>query len=324
MIFGLNGQSSKNINDLFLEGATIEWNRFYTGKIAGTHDCELQLAYDGFNCKGFLTINSSNEAFVLEGSLENDKLQLVEKYDGLPSSYINGSLKDNFIDLEWQAIGGDRVTEAFFVSRSDLNVKGSNTGGVKKMNEFGDYYDFFIDKRINLPETKHDKFQKWIFEKANGFEREINKKIKRSNLKRRSQVLAVVDHKLFFESEDMINGELIFYSSWAQMQSVNFVYDLKSNKEIKFHQLVLHAHDSEKQLRSLIAKQDGVKENGTIDGYDEWLDSVNIDNVKVRADGLEFSTAFDPIFGKESIEINCSELKNFIKKNYFKKLVCTN
>jgi len=324
MTFGLNAQSSKNINDLFLEGATIEWNRFYAGKIAGTHDCELQLAYDGFNCKGFLKINSSNEAFVLEGSLEDEKLQLVEKHNGLPASYINGQLKDNFIDLEWQAIGGDRVTEASFVSRSDLNVKGAQSVSLNKMSEHGNYYNFFIDKRINLPRTKNQKFQKWILDKANGFEREINKKIKQTNLKSRSQILGVVDHNLFFESEDLINGELIFYSSWSEMQIVNFVYDLKNNKEIKFHQLVLRGPDSEEELRALITKQNGIEENRSIEGYNEWFASVNIQDVKVRENGLEFSTTFDPIFGKETVEINCSDLKDFIKKNYYKKLVCTN
>ena len=320
----MNAQSSKNINDLFLEGASLEWNRFYDGKIANAHDCELQLAYDGFNCKGFLTINSSNEAFVLEGSLENDVLQLVEKHKGLPSSYIKGRLKDNYIDLEWEAIGGDHVAEAYFISKSDLSIKGVSNPSFIKMNERGSYYDFFIDKRINLPTTKHAKFQKWMLDQASVFEREINKKIKNTNLKKRSQILAVVDHKLFFESEDFINGELTFYSSWSEMKKINFIYDLKNNKEVTFQKLALNDSNFEKELKQLIAKQAGAVGNRSATGYKEWLASVNIQNMRVRENGIEFSTAFDPIYGKESVEINCEELRNFVKKNYLKKIVCKN
>ncbi len=324
MNVGLIAQTSNNINDLFSPSAQIEWNRFYQGTIASVHDCELQLAFDGFNCKGFLNIPSSEEAFVLEGSLEDGNLQLVEKYKGQAASYVNGKIKENKIQLSWQPIGGEIASEASFVSKNELLSKGDQQTAFEKENQEGNYYDFHIDKRVNLPSTKHSKFQSWIKNQVKGFQNEIDSKIKNTNLNRRFQILAVIDHELFFESEEIVNGELIYYSSWSKPQRINFVYDLRNNKEIKFDQLAINPETYEAQLKQLIFSQAKMEDKLKLEGYKAWLESVNVQDIKWIENGMVFSTSYDPIYGKETIEVDCDNLKNFINKKYLKKLACQN
>ena len=82
----------------------VKWMKNYTGYIDDVHEVTLCLAFDGFNCCGYMQYSSSETEYLLEGSLQSSKFSFLEKYQNAPSGYLAGTLLGETITLEWNAI----------------------------------------------------------------------------------------------------------------------------------------------------------------------------------------------------------------------------
>lgn len=92
----------------------ITWIKHFSGRIDGVHAASLSLGFDGIHSKGFLTYTLSGEQYLLEGTLQNGDLVLLEKYNNQPSGYIDGSFDSQNIALNWKSIDGAANFQAVF------------------------------------------------------------------------------------------------------------------------------------------------------------------------------------------------------------------
>jgi len=102
----------------------ISWVKQFEGKIDDVHQASVCLAFDGINCKGFMTYTSSGTEYLLVGTLQGEELVLLEKYNQEPSGYINGHLKNNEITLVWKSIDESNSYSAKFEKKNNSLNKG--------------------------------------------------------------------------------------------------------------------------------------------------------------------------------------------------------
>ncbi len=70
--------TEKRVADLFKNAKKIQWYKYYKGRVDDINDVGLVIAYDGKECKGYITYLRSREQFKLEGHLTGDKIKLRE------------------------------------------------------------------------------------------------------------------------------------------------------------------------------------------------------------------------------------------------------
>ena len=104
----------------------IFWTRNYVGYMDEVHRADLCLAFDGFNCRGYMVYSSSETEYLLEGSLQSSKFNFVEKYQNVPSAYLSGFLEDNNIVLEWNSIDDKSSFAGVFTLVTDSPLPAAN------------------------------------------------------------------------------------------------------------------------------------------------------------------------------------------------------
>ncbi len=70
--------TERQVAELFKNPKKIKWYKYYQGRVDDLNDVGLIIAYDGKDCKGFITYLRSKERFKLEGNLKGDKIKLRE------------------------------------------------------------------------------------------------------------------------------------------------------------------------------------------------------------------------------------------------------
>ena len=107
-------QSKIELQTAQLFDTPILWVKHFEGKIDGVHAASLSIGFDGIHSRGFLTYTSSGEEYMLEGTLQNNDLVLLEKYKDAPSGYIDGDFSSKEIRLNWKSIDGASNFKAIF------------------------------------------------------------------------------------------------------------------------------------------------------------------------------------------------------------------
>ena len=90
------------IAKLFEKPADIKWVRYFKGRFDDVSVVDISLGYDGKNCRGYLTYAKSGDRFRLDGTLDQNSLNLEER-DQLKalSGNIKGVYSNRRIDAEW-------------------------------------------------------------------------------------------------------------------------------------------------------------------------------------------------------------------------------
>ncbi len=79
--FNLDAQSNETeqqISELFKNPKKIQWYKNFKGRVDDINDVGLTIAYDGRDCKGYITYLRSKERFKLEGKIIGKKIKLRE------------------------------------------------------------------------------------------------------------------------------------------------------------------------------------------------------------------------------------------------------
>jgi hypothetical protein len=93
--------SNVNISDLFKNPKKIKWVKHYKGRVDDISDVGLSVAYDGKNCKGFITYLRSKERFKLEGHIKKSKLLLRETdNEESVTGHFEGDIKNDFSEIK--------------------------------------------------------------------------------------------------------------------------------------------------------------------------------------------------------------------------------
>ncbi len=86
---------------LFDKNASIQWVKYFKGRMDDVSAVDLALAYDGKNCRGYLTYGKSRDRLRLDGSVSGDSIRLEERDGKTLTGNLRGTYKNRLIEAEW-------------------------------------------------------------------------------------------------------------------------------------------------------------------------------------------------------------------------------
>ncbi len=289
-------QMEKEVLRLF--DTPITWLHDYEGQIDEAHPATLCLAYDGFNCRGYLQYEASKTTYLLEGSLQAGDFVFLEKFENIPSGYYKGNLKDENISLEWTAIDDKQSYEATFdkvsITQSNpIDLEVTEKGAINVHNK-SSYIDHSTIIKKDIPRLNED-FDKEIEKLLSDWNKEIERnKAKKS--KERFENKAQVWFQLMELSDKYFSGYINYSSSWNdKIESLSFNYDRE-------HEKYIHTSDYFKPTEKW---EDGVKQKiievKSLNEEEEaltWLKNVSLLDPVLCDLGIKIKTERSSVYGQ--------------------------
>ena len=151
--FCLNAQTTateKTVYSFFSKQKKIKWIEHYKGKIDGTNEITITLAFDGKSCKGLLVYSKSGERLRLDGVLKSNELKLLEvDQNGIISGEFEGYIQGKNLILNWSNVDNTLGSDVFLtqIKNEELTPKsGINQKWIRyyEGDVFGSKVDLFL------------------------------------------------------------------------------------------------------------------------------------------------------------------------------------
>jgi hypothetical protein len=172
-------------------------------------------------------------------------------------------------------------------------------------------YDF------SFPKTKNAVFNQWIAAKTEGWIAAWLSQLTRTAGQQQEEVQASGWCELELYSPDFISGFLSAQTSWGDgQQDMSFNFNLKKNEEIRSKDLFKDTFNPASFVKTVIKtafKNHTLYE--TDEGFREWIGSADFPYFTLRKEGICFSTAFNPVYGRQSLTVPYSELRPYLREN---------
>ncbi len=187
-----------------------------------------------------------------------------------------------------------------------------------------EHADFQSNVDISYPLSLNEKFNSWIEDFTKQWVAQSQKQInelkpqyKKKKPDHRALFRAFAWCELSMVNERLITGYFSSSYSWGGVQpGESFNFDLFAGKPITekdiFKQDAAH-EDFVKQYIKLHIRKLALYKKDKI--FRAWLDKETFGNFVVQKDGIKYSTAFSPIYGRQEIVIPYKVLKDFLKEN---------
>lgn len=290
-----------------------KWIHYYRG-IVENDDVEILMQRAAFNeIRGVGYFKKLNRNCSVKGEWDEKNNLLILNFKDAQNNKI-GSLKGRYrtpeeIAATYTFPNGQKVF-ATFTMDDDLKI------GCMENADYTMSYD------ITYPKTKDQSFNIWIEKIVNTW-LDDNKKIiaeaKTNTLKikptLRNFARAYAWTDLEYYSPDVISGYLTFGASWSQTATERmFTYDFTTEKELTLANLFNQGVDYQSVVRNYILLEIQKNKLYQNDTYKSWIISQPYDSFSLRRDGLTFSTQPSMLFGKQSVTVPFSVLKNMLKQ----------
>lgn len=302
----------EDLSSLFANANELVWSRSYAGQVNSAHPCQLDMAYDGYNCKGYLHFKNNDETFFLTGSIEEGKIEMIKKHEGLPKAYVNGKIEGDLVYLSFEPIGSDLAAIGTFELNvnPDLNTKGARLSLFTNRTE--EIYD--------LPQHENKSFMDHIDQHLAPWKKAIKTKTK--NADEKSVTKSMIYHHIYFENETFINGKVIFDNSWSDnRKELSFNYDLKNNKNLDFDDVFQNQKQLKVVIQEMSLQQAMSQAYYKHEGYREWLLTQESYQFSLEENGVRFYTKEDPIYGCMEAFFVYEVISKFLKRSFANRLV---
>ena len=286
------------------------WIRVYKGFVNSKPAEVLLYKIDNTQINGQIYFNDEKKSFNLKGEFSTDRLFNVELYDN--NYEVDGELSAE--------LSSGAYLKGFFKDKDGKKTSSSLELHRKLTMESIEYGDFQSSYDVYYPISGNEKFNTWFNKYVEGF---LNScRVKTTYLKKDSKN---ADNRMTnrsnawtdisYYSDFIISGGVTFNKSWSNEQEIKaFNYDLYSEKEITLKTIFQDGFDLDKMIQKEI--RIGLKNNSLMkdNEFRKWIKNENFENFTIRKDGINFSTDFNALYGKQSVTIPFGKLKPYIKK----------
>jgi len=305
----------------------ITWIKHFSGRIDGVHAASLSLGFDGIHSKGFLTYTLSGEQYLLEGTLQNGDLVLLEKYNNQPSgankeieklyaTYIS----DRNVKVENLSSGysftlvntKENQFESSFIlpassTASHLGLRHISTIDMK----VEEYLSQYIDFEILLP-SLDSTFDKEIQIFVQDWKLDMEKQKEKVGQSRFSNAA-----RIWFEIEsihqDYLSGVVYYNSTWnKQVQSKTFTYNRPNSEMLSLAQFLKGSVKWEKAVKERMIAAKELNTSIEKDQYKKWIDRADIMEPILCEGGLQFLTESNTVFGQGSTFMSWDSLSPLV------------
>lgn len=303
-------EETQSLEDYPVHCGDNKWISLYVGKGAGI-ELELILQKEGGNhLSGITYLNG--KSYDIQGDIDT-------------RNFLNVYLK-KYIEKDFARLEGDFKNQNFF--RANLieedGASRSLTFKLKERLRVGcvEYADYVTSFDITYPKTKSGAFNSWIRHTINDWTqscRNYSKKVSSSsNPESRATERAFGWCQLDVYSDDFISGFLNFSSTWEKGQlGLAFNFDVKNELLLTRDDIFKSHFDQNLFLREIIPMLFKNHSLYTDQGFRKWIEKeAAFPYFIVRKDGINFSTDFNILYGRQNVTIPFEELKPFLKEHF--------
>lgn len=123
--------------------------------------------------------------------------------------------------------------------------------------------------------------------------------------------------ELEYLSDSLVSGFISARSSWnGGQQDAVFNFDLKKGEEIRHQDIFKEFFSPTQYVQDFVKtafKNHALYQSDT--NFQQWIESADFPHFTIRKEGICFSTAFDPFYGRQSLTVPYAELKPNLKEN---------
>lgn len=286
------------------------WIRVYKGFVNSKPAEVLLYKIDNTQVNGQIYFSDDKKNYNLTGEFNSDRLFNVELFD-------NNFKKEGALNAE---LTNNGIMKGIFHDTDGKKSRSSLELHRKLMMESIEYGDFQSSYDIYYPISGNDKFNQWFNKYVEGFLNScrmkssyLKKENKQPDTRMTNRSNAWTD--ISYYSDFIISGGVTFNKSWSNEQEIkSFSYDLYSEKEITLTSIFEQGFNLEKLIKSEI--RDALRNNDLMKDMEfrKWIKDATFGNFTIRKDGINFSTDFNAIYGKQSVTIPFGKLRPYIKK----------
>lgn len=300
---------TKELEDFPIHCGDNKWVSTYVGKGSGL-ELELIIQKESDNqLSGIAYLNG--KSYELQGDIDE-------------RNFINIYLK-KYIEKNFGKLTGDFKNQNFF--RANLIEENGQsrtlTFKLKERLRVGciEYADYVTSFDITYPKTKSSEFNDWLRNTINDWTqscRNYSKKVNKSNNPQmRASERAFGQCALNVYSNELISGFLSFNSTWEKNdRGVAFNFDPKTEKLVT-HEDIFKSHFNQNHFIKNVVKTFFTNHPLWSDsGFRSWIEKdAAFPHFIIRKDGINFSTDFNVLYGRQNVTIPFEELKPFLKEN---------
>ena len=290
--------------------AENKWaNRYITRYNGARADMVLIRMHNGA-LDGFLWVEADAKTYTLRGELKADDTYELEAL--LPSGKTAGLLQGNLqnqqgTDCKWVG-SGERRTFNFTV---------------KDKLQFGcfDYADYRSSYDAIYPRSACANCNTWLDQQVTAWVNQCKTTLAAQkdplSPATRASSRAGCWADIVCWTENVFTGYLTFTETWNEdAQGKSFNFDLRSGKEITFNDLFNKSFNAKTWLENYAKKESPKLPQFASDPkYREWISKSGFPLYTLRRDGLELSTLFHPVYGRQILLVPYLDLKPYMKKD---------
>ena len=291
-----------------------KWIHLYKGTI-GSEAIDLILQKTGNQkLRGIAHVHHQGKSYPMVGDyhLDGQFEIFLQDDNGHSAGRMVGQFNQS-TRLEAQHIGHDG-------KRNSCQLNLIDALGVECM----EYADYISTYDVTYPKTQSPAFNRWITQLTDEWVAECYAYAQRVKAQsgtirpdQRASVRAYAWTDIDFYDGQLISGTFFHCSTWSNdYEGQAFNFDLQEGKAIQLSELFIKDFDHQAFVRQYI--HDTIDQHALYRDFQfrEWLSSASFPYFSIRRKGINFSTAFNPIYGQQHITIPYTQLNRYLQDNH--------
>jgi hypothetical protein len=183
-----------------------------------------------------------------------------------------------------------------------------------------EYADYVSSYDVSFPRTKHPAFNSWIASQADAWIAACRAEAKKGRAVQRTPELRASGRAFGWcdlerLDDDIITGFLTCQTSWSlEQQTIPINFDLKKGEPLGWKDVFRDEFKLDEFVKTIIRPSFTSHALYSTDaGFREWIGQVQFPYFTLRKDGVCFSTAFNTLYGRQSLTVPYADLKIWLR-----------
>lgn len=286
-------------------------NRYATKLNGGAVEVSLLRANNGF-LTGQIWLDRDRKTYNLKGEINDDGDYSLDitRADGQSQGKLKGSMQYlQNLEAMWETTGGGKQ---FF----NFSLLETRPVGCYESADFSGGWD------VIYPKTKSNSCNTWFERQVGAWvstcKNHFSKNQPDATPQNRAARRASAWPEIVFWSDNFYCGILTCTESWEeQPHGKAFNFDLAKNREILLEDIFIKNFEAKTWLEAQAKKQAPWLNGSDRVGLRPWLDQVGFPFWNLTREGIEMSSPFHPMFGRQRVLVAWDLVKPYLRKDSF-------
>jgi hypothetical protein len=297
-------------NTITLNCSDNKWSSRYITRFENAR-CDMVLVRTQNGAlDGFLWVEADGRTYKLKGEIKADGSYEMEALSGSDrlAAMLSGNLKPGQnTDCNWTGSGKRRQFK--FVLKDHFLL------GCYEYADYASAYD------VLYPRTPCASCNTWLDQQVNNWvetcKSTFSAKKMPLNAENRNAQRASAWPEIGCWTDNLFTGYITFSDTWnEQAQGIAYNFDLKTGKQIALEDIFQKSFNLKTWVSEFTAKEmPKLADFASDPKYREWLSKGGFPLILIRREGLEFSTLFHPLYGRQTLFAPYTTLKPYLRRD---------